>query len=110
MWGEPSWPREADTWVQSLGREDPLEKDVATHSILAWRIHGQRSLAGYSPVGHKEWDTTERLTLNYCSRPSVKCSGRPGSCNSSSSLMSWVPPSLTSLSSYDHHPHFEMKE
>ena len=28
-----------ETWVQSLGREDPLEKEVATHSsILAWRI------------------------------------------------------------------------
>ena len=53
---------------------------MATHSILAWRIHGQRSLAGYSPAGHKERDTTEWLALNYCSRPSVKCSGRPGSC------------------------------
>ena len=45
-----------ETWVLSLGREDPLEKGMATHSsILAWRI-GQRSLAGYSPWGHKEWD------------------------------------------------------
>ena len=36
--------------VQSLGREDPLEEGMATHSsILAWRIHGQRSLVGYSP-------------------------------------------------------------
>jgi len=39
-----------ETWVQSLGWEDALEEDTATHSsILAWRIHGQRSLAGYSP-------------------------------------------------------------
>ena len=36
------------------GQEDPLEKEVATHSsILAWEPHGQRSLAGYSPRGHK---------------------------------------------------------
>ena len=28
-------------------------------SILAWKSHGQRSLAGYSPWGHKELDTTE---------------------------------------------------
>ena len=36
--------------AQSLGGEDPLEKGTATHaSILAWRIHGQRSLAGYGP-------------------------------------------------------------
>ena len=40
--------------VQSLGREDPLEEEMATHSrILAWRIHGQRSLVGYSPWGHR---------------------------------------------------------
>ena len=33
----------------SLGREDYLKKEMATHSsILAWEIHGQRSLAGYS--------------------------------------------------------------
>ena len=31
-------------------------------SILAWRIHGQRSLAGYSPLYNKETDTTEQLT------------------------------------------------
>ena len=46
--------------VQSLRREDPLEKGMAIHSsILAWRIHGQRSLAGCSPWGHKELDMTE---------------------------------------------------
>ena len=34
--------------VRSLGWEDPREKEMATHSsILAWEIHGQRSLAGY---------------------------------------------------------------
>ena len=49
-----------ETWVRSLGREDPLEKEMATpYSILAWRIHGQRSLAGYSPWGRKELDMTE---------------------------------------------------
>ena len=37
---------------------------MATHSsILAWRIHGQMSLLGYSPWGPKESDTAERLTL-----------------------------------------------
>ena len=48
------------TWVQSLGQEDPLKEEVATHSsIIAWRIHGQRSLAGYKQWGHKESDMTE---------------------------------------------------
>ena len=53
------------TRVQSLGREDPLEKEMATHSsTLAWKIpwtEGQRSLVGYSPWGRKELDTTEQL-------------------------------------------------
>jgi len=47
-------PAMLETWVQSLSWEDPLENEMATHSsILAWRIHGQRSLEGYSPWGHK---------------------------------------------------------
>ena len=49
-------PAMQETWVWSLGWEDPLEKEMTTHSsILAWRIHGQRSLAGYSPGGCKSW-------------------------------------------------------
>ena len=43
-----------ETWLQSLGPEDPLEKRMATHSsTLAWEFHGQRSLVGYSQWGHK---------------------------------------------------------
>ena len=53
--------------VRSLGREDPLEEGLATHtSILAWRIHGQRSLVGYSPWGRKELDTTEHTHTHTC--------------------------------------------
>ena len=37
-----------------LGHEDPLEKEMATHSnILAWRIPWILDLTGYSPLGHK---------------------------------------------------------
>ena len=51
-----------ETQIESLGQEDLLEKEMATHSsILAWKIHGQRSLEAYSPWGHKESDTTEGL-------------------------------------------------
>ena len=51
---------------ETLGQEDPLEKGVATHSsVLAWTIHGQRSLVGYLPWGHKESDMTERLTFSH---------------------------------------------
>ena len=52
-----------DTWVWSLGQEDPLEKEMAPHStILVLKSHGQRSLVGYSPWGHRELDTTEWLS------------------------------------------------
>ena len=51
------------TQVQSLGWVGPLEKGMATHStILAWQIHGQRNLIGYSTCSCKESDTTEQLT------------------------------------------------
>ena len=51
-------PAVQETWDQSLGREDLLEKGMATHcSILAWKSHGQRSLVGYSPWCRKELDT-----------------------------------------------------
>ena len=47
-------------WVRSLGREDPLEEDMETHScILAWKIPWKGSLAGYSLQGLTESDTTE---------------------------------------------------
>ena len=56
-------PAMQETQVWSLGQEDPLEKEMAIHSsILPGESHGQRSLVGYSPWGHKESDTTERLT------------------------------------------------
>ena len=48
-----------ETWVRSLGWEDPLEKETATHSsILAWRI----PWTVYSPWGCKELDMTEQLS------------------------------------------------
>ena len=54
-------------WVQSLGQEDPLEKEMATcSSILA---HGQTGLAGYSPRGHKESEATGQLSTTDSSTP-----------------------------------------
>ena len=48
----PANAGDQETWVQSLGWEDPMEKGMATHSsILAWKIRGQKSLVGYSPWG-----------------------------------------------------------
>ena len=39
---------------RSLGWEDPLEKEMATHSSMPGESHGRRSLVGYSPQGRKE--------------------------------------------------------
>ena len=55
-------PTMRKTWVRSLGREDSLEKEMATRSsILAWRIPWTEGGVGYSPQGCRESDTTERL-------------------------------------------------
>ena len=55
-----------ETWVQSLGWEDPLEKEMMVHSsILAWRIQRTEEPGGLQPMGsQKESDTTERLSNN----------------------------------------------
>jgi len=51
----PAMQEMRETRVQSLGRKDPLEEGMATHSsILAGKFHGQRSLAGYCPWARKE--------------------------------------------------------
>ena len=48
-------PTMQETWVWSLGWEDPLEKGMATHSsTLAWRIPWTEDLAGYSPWDRKK--------------------------------------------------------
>ena len=47
-------------WVQSLGWEDSLEEEMATHSsILAWRIPWTEEPGGLQSISHKELDTTE---------------------------------------------------
>ena len=62
-----SLPAIQETWVQFLGQEDPLEKVTTTHcSIFAWRIPHpwtEEPCGLYSLWGHRDSDTTERLTL-----------------------------------------------
>ena len=69
-------PAVQETWVQSLGQKVYLEKGIATYSgILPWEFHVQRSLAGYSPWGHKKSDTVEQLSLLLsCNRTVICCS------------------------------------
>ena len=53
-------PAVQETWVQSLGQEDPLKKRMATTPVfLPGELHGQRSLVCCSPWGCKESDMTE---------------------------------------------------
>ena len=59
-------PAVQETWVRSLGWEDPLEKGMATHSsILAWRIPWTKEPGRLQSMGHKESDTTEQLTQQH---------------------------------------------
>ena len=50
-------------WIAG-SRRSPGGRNGNPSSILSWEIPGQRRPAGYSPWGHKESDTTERLTLS----------------------------------------------
>ena len=61
--GFSSLERRPEFWVlQSLGREDPLEKETATHSsILAWKIPWTEDPGRLQSMGRKESDTTEPL-------------------------------------------------
>ena len=53
-----------ETQVRSLGGEDPLEKEVATHSsILAWGVPWTEEPGGLQSMDHKEWDMTEQLSV-----------------------------------------------
>ena len=60
-------PAMQETQVQSLGQEDPLKKEMATHaSILVWRIPWTEDPCGLQFMGRKESDTTEQLTFLWC--------------------------------------------
>ena len=49
-----------ETWVRFLGQEDPLEKEIATHSsVLAWESPWTEEPGELDPWGRKEPDTTE---------------------------------------------------
>ena len=70
-------PAMQETWVRSLGREDPLEEGLANlfHYSCLENPHGQKSLVGCSPRGYKELDTTEWLST---SPPTLDQRGFPG--------------------------------
>ena len=53
-------PAMQETRIQSLGSDDPLKKEMATHSsTLAWKILRTEESGGLQSLGHKESDMTE---------------------------------------------------
>ena len=62
-------PAMRETWVPSLGQEDPLEKEMATHSsILAWKIPWTEEPGGLQPVGSQRVRhdlVTKQQTVKY---------------------------------------------
>ena len=71
-----------ETWVLSLGQEDPLEKEMANHSsILAWKIAWTEEPGGLQSWGCKESDTTERIHFHFPERSgeqySLSCTLKP---------------------------------
>ena len=74
-----------ETWVQLLGWEDPLEKEMAIHSsTLAWKI-----LIGYSPWSRKESDTTERLHFHFLLSCIGEGNGNPLQCSCLENPKDW---------------------
>ena len=70
QWGGLSLPMQ-EMQVRSLGREDPLKKEMtALSNILAWESHGQRSLAVYTTQSRKGSDTTKQCSRDVKSRES----------------------------------------
>ena len=58
---QPPVQETQETWVWSLGREDTVEQEVATHSsVLAWKIPWTEDLVGYKPRGRNDWDMSAR--------------------------------------------------
>ena len=57
-------PAMRDPWIRSLGQEDPLEKETATHSrILAWKIPWMEGPAGLQSSG---WQRVSNFTSTFC--------------------------------------------
>ena len=78
-----------ETWVQALGREDPLEKEMATHSsTIAWKIPRTEEPGGLQPMGSHRVGSTERLHfpvdgshLFSCRLPKLSCDCRCTCCS-----------------------------
>ena len=98
-----------ETWVQSLGQEDPLEKGMATHSsVLAWRIPWtEEPTAGYSPwdckkVGHN-WATNTFTFFLFSLGNKIESVSRNIFEGPSYSSLSWLASAAAELDEKSHH-------
>ena len=69
-----------EMWVQPLGLEDSLEKEIAVHSsFFPRKSHGQKSLVGYSPYGCKRvrHNLMNKTTLNGREERQIKILMKP---------------------------------
>ena len=81
-----------ETWVQSLGWGDPLDKEMATHSsILAWENPQTEESGGLQPWGHRESDRTEWASMQEYVHSNVEISGSQFSCLSKRGDFSFLP-------------------
>ena len=61
---QPAIQDPQETWVQYLGQEDPLEKEMATHSsILAWRVSWTKEPGKLQSMGLQNWTQLKRLSV-----------------------------------------------
>ena len=60
----PAMQESQERWVQYLGQEDPLEKEMATHSsILAWRVSWTKEPGKLQSMGLQNWTQLKRLSV-----------------------------------------------
>ena len=65
-------PAMRETWVRSLGQEDPLEKEMSTHSsILAWRIPWTEELGGLQSMGSQRVGHNRATSLSLSTQNKV---------------------------------------
>ena len=87
-----------ETWVLSLGQENPLEKVMATYSsFLPGESHGQSSLASYGPWGCKALDTPEQLMRTHTRMEF----GEQGNQSSSRWVPTYLPGGISTWSGFE---------
>ena len=94
-------PTMRETWVQSLGQQDPLEKEMAAHSsTFAWRIPWTEEPGGLQFIGSLESDTTERLHFHFSLSCIGEGNGNPLQCSCLENPRDGKPDGLPSMGSH----------